>query len=41
MKDILLLSALAASAYAQYWVWSFVPTRPDLAERPAELRATE
>ena len=39
MKVVLLLSALAASAYAQYWVIIVVSTRLDQANRPAELRA--
>jgi hypothetical protein len=39
MKVILLLSALAASAYAQYWVINIiVSTRLGLANRLAELR---
>jgi len=40
MKVILLLSALAASAYAQYWVINIiVSTRLGLANRRAELRS--
>jgi hypothetical protein len=40
MKVTLILSALAASAYAQYWVINIiVSTRLGLANRRAELRS--
>jgi hypothetical protein len=41
MKIILILSALAASTYAQYWVIIIVSICLDLANRPTELQLAE